>query len=251
MQEIFEKKIQAQETVYDGHKFRSRTEARWAVFFRHMGLCYEYELENEGGVLPDFYLPDIDVYIEVKGRQYTEEGMEKERKVFRGKYAVITQKTGKPVIIAYGCPFSMTGNTKWNRSDLIFYGVPEECPSFAEKERKLYSTKVWFSSDSNNISLSTELDSKGISIVACCSGEWKCRKYIWTKNLYNRDARKVALYAGDWKFEYETSPYPKWDSRDADSCIESLWRSSKYGSNIPYVNVTEIPTGQIARTSWK
>lgn len=69
------------ETVYNGYRFRSRLEARWAVFFDAMGIEYEYE--PEGYVLPDGskYLPDFrllnvrhrgydewePVYVEVKG----------------------------------------------------------------------------------------------------------------------------------------------------------------------------------------
>jgi hypothetical protein len=63
--------IKAIETVYNGYKFRSRLEARWAVFFTEAGISYQYELEGfelAGGVryLPDFFLPDIGVFVEVK-----------------------------------------------------------------------------------------------------------------------------------------------------------------------------------------
>ena len=34
------------ETVYKGYKFRSRLEARWAVFFEEMGLDWSYEVEG-------------------------------------------------------------------------------------------------------------------------------------------------------------------------------------------------------------
>lgn len=63
--------IKAIETVFDGHRFRSRLEARWAVFFKELELPYEYELEGfevGDGVryLPDFFLPGLDVHVEVK-----------------------------------------------------------------------------------------------------------------------------------------------------------------------------------------
>ena len=62
------------ETFYNGYRFRSRLEARWAVFFDSMGIKYEYELEGfelDMGdeiirYLPDFYLPEYDLYAEVK-----------------------------------------------------------------------------------------------------------------------------------------------------------------------------------------
>lgn len=58
------------ETEYNGYKFRSRLEARWAVFFDSLGVQYEYEKEGfkleHGWYLPDFWLPDLDVWVEIK-----------------------------------------------------------------------------------------------------------------------------------------------------------------------------------------
>ena len=59
------------ETVYNGYRFRSRLEARWAVFFDSHGIPYIPEPEglNINGIcyLPDFYLPDCKQFFEVKG----------------------------------------------------------------------------------------------------------------------------------------------------------------------------------------
>jgi hypothetical protein len=51
--------VKAIETVYNGYRFRSRLEARWAVFFDALGVEYEYE--PEGFELPSGrrYLPDF------------------------------------------------------------------------------------------------------------------------------------------------------------------------------------------------
>lgn len=59
------------ETHYNGYRFRSRLEARWAVFFDHAHIKYEYEpegfeLDDGTRYLPDFYLPEDDYYVEVK-----------------------------------------------------------------------------------------------------------------------------------------------------------------------------------------
>lgn len=72
--------IKAIETEYNGYKFRSRLEARWAVFFDAAGIEYEYEPEGQETAdgkkyLPDFYLPELDTHVEVKGKR---EGYEKE-----------------------------------------------------------------------------------------------------------------------------------------------------------------------------
>lgn len=64
--------IKAIETVYKGYRFRSRLEARWAVFFDSVGIKYIYEPEGflfQDGTkyLPDFYLPESRQFFEVKG----------------------------------------------------------------------------------------------------------------------------------------------------------------------------------------
>lgn len=65
------KHIQAIETRYDGYRFRSRLEARWAVFFNslHVPYCYEPEGFNLRGewYLCDFWLPSQKAWVEVKG----------------------------------------------------------------------------------------------------------------------------------------------------------------------------------------
>ena len=67
--------IQAIETRYNGYRFRSRIEARWAVFFDALGVRYEYEPQGfglqAGRYLPDFWIPDQDCYIEIKGKEPT------------------------------------------------------------------------------------------------------------------------------------------------------------------------------------
>ena len=60
------------ETQYKGYRFRSRLEARWAVFFDYLNIKWLYEPEGfdlGDGLyyLPDFYLPELDLWIEVKG----------------------------------------------------------------------------------------------------------------------------------------------------------------------------------------
>ncbi len=75
--------IQAIQTRYNGCHFRSRTEARWAVFFDAVGISWEYEKEAydlsrwrkiisdlpfEAKVyLPDFWLPEYRAWVEIKG----------------------------------------------------------------------------------------------------------------------------------------------------------------------------------------
>ncbi len=62
------------QTTYKGYRFRSRLEARWAVFFDALGLAWEYEAEGyrfDDGMqyLPDFLMHDrVDYFVEIKGK---------------------------------------------------------------------------------------------------------------------------------------------------------------------------------------
>lgn len=86
------------ETRYDGHLFRSRREARQAVFFNELGIAYHYEPEGyelEGvRYLPDFYLPRQDSFVEVKGQYPTVEEMRKAK--------LLSLYTGKRSAICFG-----------------------------------------------------------------------------------------------------------------------------------------------------
>ena len=108
--------IGAIETVYDGYRFRSRLEARWAVFFKTAGIRYIYEperfrLSTDELYLPDFYLPDVNmrttedmggIYVEVKPPPLnfnTEEG----RRLV-ALLAELSDITGKSVLLIEGMP---------------------------------------------------------------------------------------------------------------------------------------------------
>ena len=63
--------MKAIETKYKGYRFRSRLEARWAVYFDAIGLEWEYEkegfeLENGERYLPDFWLPKLECWVEIR-----------------------------------------------------------------------------------------------------------------------------------------------------------------------------------------
>jgi hypothetical protein len=63
--------MKAINTLYAGNYFRSRTEARWAVYFDLIGVKWEYEKDGYDlgdGVkyLPDFWFPKHKMYGEVK-----------------------------------------------------------------------------------------------------------------------------------------------------------------------------------------
>ena len=66
-----EKKIKAIDTEYNGFLFRSRIEAKWAIYFDALGVKYQYEpegylLPSGEKYLPDFFFPKYDAFGEVK-----------------------------------------------------------------------------------------------------------------------------------------------------------------------------------------
>lgn len=76
---LYDNSLKPIPTEYKGHLFRSRLEARWAVFFDACGVEWEYEPEGfdlGDGIhyLPDFLLHGVagraegDLFVEVKGR---------------------------------------------------------------------------------------------------------------------------------------------------------------------------------------
>lgn len=91
------------ETVYNGYRFRSRLEARWAVFFDEAGIKYEYEPEGfvlDNGILylPDFYLPWFHAYVEIKPVGYNgrKEAMQKLEHLFCKNEVVCLYCEGDP-----------------------------------------------------------------------------------------------------------------------------------------------------------
>lgn len=95
--------IQPIQTRYAGHHFRSRLEARWAVFMDHLDVPWEYEPEgylvNGTPYLPDFLVhPDTDraFWLEIKGVFPNDGELAKARGLAEG--------TGIPVYVYWAKP---------------------------------------------------------------------------------------------------------------------------------------------------
>jgi hypothetical protein len=93
-------KNQSQCYSHRGWMMRSHTELLWARVFDAAEIQYLHEpgLFNtpHGWYLPDFYMPNIEAYVEIKGIEPTE--IEKE------KAAAVILATGKPLVIISGKP---------------------------------------------------------------------------------------------------------------------------------------------------
>ena len=99
------------ETHYKGRLFRSRLETRWAVFFDTLGVQWEYEPEGfELGdglrYLPDFWLPQVNLWAEVKPKPLSASELHRCFLLFKG--------TGHGVVLLIGTP------------DFIEYDILEE-----------------------------------------------------------------------------------------------------------------------------
>lgn len=99
--------IQAIETRYKGYRFRSRLEARWAVFFDTLGIEWEYEPEGFALGQGVYYLPDFRLvsksgethfWIEIKAQDPSE--------IEQMKAEGLALGLGNPSMIVFGIPGS-------------------------------------------------------------------------------------------------------------------------------------------------
>jgi hypothetical protein len=92
--------IKAIETAYKCYRFRSRLEARWAVFFDTLGIKWEYETEGfqfgSKRYLPDFWLPQVSMWAEVKARPLDPTELE--------KCKLLVETTGYKCVFLVGTP---------------------------------------------------------------------------------------------------------------------------------------------------
>ncbi len=125
--------LKAIETRYNGYRFRSRLEARWAVFFDTLGVPYEYEkegfdLEEAGWYLPDFWLPSLRWWVEIKGdRDGFRSGQVERRKVARlaEAYQCVVVAFGEPAALKYGARAWSCPKHGWHEEFGIFVPCAE------------------------------------------------------------------------------------------------------------------------------
>ena len=194
--------ITAIQTEYKGYLFRSRLEARWAVFFDQLGIRWIYEpeglvLSDGTHYLPDFYLIDFFCYFEVKGRDIKGTPQEADAfwKISNGAY-----NDSWAGIIAFGdpmdddlyvfCQETDDGGGGYYESDVTIGLHPEtKEPYLFIPERRERSFFTHFGEGADYIPMVTE----------------EYGKYAYKDFVGNRTyrARKIARQA---RFEYGETP---------------------------------------------
>lgn len=125
--------IRAIETRYKGYRFRSRLEARWAVFFDALGLSWEYEpegyvLADNQHYLPDFRIKDCGMFVEVKGERPDDTEVR--------RCAMLADQTGKATLLVHGLPgenpadlfcWDLTDSSGGSFQDRVTFIWPASC----------------------------------------------------------------------------------------------------------------------------
>lgn len=126
------------QTRYKGYKFRSRLEARWAVFFDTLGIEWDYEVEgfvlaNGNCYLPDFFLKTFNggMYVEVKPKELTEEE--------RSNCWQLCKDSGYGVWLAVGLPDFICYEVFYNQGGNVIDGDGIPLADQAEFENRMFA----------------------------------------------------------------------------------------------------------------
>jgi hypothetical protein len=125
-----------------GLSFRSRLEARWALILRYLGIRFQYEAEGYDlsgrYYLPDFYLPDIDCFFEVKGK---EPNYEEQMLAY-----LLSRDSGKFVHIASGS-IPLASPSMWGVDGFMLYAFNYKMNPLLETKdigtRRLYLNDIY------------------------------------------------------------------------------------------------------------
>lgn len=181
------------ETEYAGCRFRSRLEARWAVFFDHAGIEWQYEPERfglSGGrtYLPDFYLPECDTWVEVKG---SNEALDIEL-----MYLAARELPRRPSAYDNGARL------------LILGSIPRE--RYAQSEGGMGHDLLWSSPQTDIIETESGAKLLQRSVVWWRFGRWEKAGGLWTDPPMDGGGHKLTVRA-------ERSEYGAVDERVADA----------------------------------
>ena len=138
------------QTEYRGYRFRSRLEARWAVFFDAAKIEWEYEREGfelpSGRYLPDFWLPtrhieeypDAGTWVDIKPRQWADE-----RESLLKRMEELTIASKHTSMIFSGDPGDFyTLSFSYSRREWLKYSIDD----IAEWPSEYHTKGEWFTS---------------------------------------------------------------------------------------------------------
>ena len=132
--------LQAIETRYKGHLFRSRLEARWAVYFDRCGITWTYEPEGYqlGDVryLPDFWLPQVSMFAEVKPVELTAAELEKAQRLADASDCAVLRLIGPPEDKSYWASHP----SSWRNEDGSFADTDYNVASTYLDEGRFFSS---------------------------------------------------------------------------------------------------------------
>jgi len=133
-------KLKPIETNYNGYRFRSRLEARWAIYFDIIKAKWEYEIEGfnldkYGYYLPDFYFPEENLWAEVKPTQLNDIELQKVKELSLESEMDVLLLVGVPEVKSYDAVSN--GEIRWvgyilsyNHMHGGFYDCCLGCPDY-------------------------------------------------------------------------------------------------------------------------
>jgi hypothetical protein len=171
-------------TYFGGHRMRSRLEADWAASLSSLGVKWEYEpqlvtLPSGVRYLPDFWLPEIGTWVEVKGAGVP--GAEKAEEFAR----------------QIACPCTGACSCRWPGGEIVLIGrdpVPDE-------DRSSPGTMKWECAHAS--ALLGECDQCGAMSWRPLAFAGVCRKC----GVLDKHYRGPLLGQGDVKFHRAYRPH--------------------------------------------
>lgn len=159
--------MKALPTIYGGIKFRSRNEARWAVFFDAMGIKWTYEDQGYKLNNGDTYLPDFRIrlasgkYLYVEAKPDDFDKFEDGNQAYLTKLYNFSMESGCVVLLADGNPALkpydvIDGSLDWPSLKLAFWQDYDPFIRFADAYWISYvkmdpDGKMWLDADERAI----------------------------------------------------------------------------------------------------
>jgi hypothetical protein len=174
-------------TEWHGITFRSRLEARWAIFFDTARIRWLYEPEGynlpSGNYLPDFQLPELRTWIEVKP-----EGHNERAETLMGELCQATEMNG---FVAYGYP---------DPDRVESWGPAGGCGNYTGGELILSNGDMW----DNGYAFCECFICGGIGIeFEARSGRLKCKHGGSDKSHNGGSPTLRAAYTAGWSARFE------------------------------------------------